>query len=329
MKALKILILILSTICLSFAYPSWIKPGLVVVYSYEGGAGTNIGTVRGSGVYGVGYKIFLVLQVDNTGIYGTTYTMLGSQFSGIFYNVEVIPLGDITTGGLFYLDPKQADRETLQKQAPPNCQVSGNPGTYILECNIRGNIKKTVINYDRKTGLITELTTMDVSFDTQGRSSTVAKQRYIRHFYISVPKVNTFPPVATISKTYRMLTNAGIGYIPSGIVNIQYITTTGNVNKYKIYISEAPIAIDVIGIPLIGPHYIHPVLLNIKTLLHIPEANFQIVLGQGNRGGISLQHIWNGTLVLQQEFDPRNGLKYYDYYPQYMGGLSAIFELVQ
>jgi hypothetical protein len=94
--------------------------------------------------------------------------------------------------------------------------------------------------------------------------------------------------------------------------------------------SGNPVPNEVIGIPAAGPHYLHPSILRMGNILDIPEANFRLyVKGEGRRGGVVLYHVWNGNVILQQEFDPGSGLNLYNFYPQYLGGLQTIIELVQ
>ncbi len=334
MKFLKVSIISLSVtliyILSSIAYPSWIKPGLVVVYQSEGGAGTGIGTTQGSSVYGTGYRIYLVLHMDKTGIYGLSFSMLGSAYSGVFYSSDLTQLGNIQTGSMFYVDPKKTDREITMRDAPPNCQIAGNPGTFVLECNIRGAVKKTAISYDRNTGLIKEFTVMEVIPGQGGRSSSVSKNRYITHFYISIPSITQLPPVALTSRMYRISSNAGLGPMVIGNLSVQYINHSGSIARYRVTMTGSPISMDAVGIPHMGPHYIHPALFNMKNFLQVPDANFQLVFSPtGSRGGIVLQHIWNGMIMLQQEFDPDTGLKLLEYHAQFSGGFPAIFELIQ
>ncbi len=311
---------------------SWIKKGLVVVYEYEGGAGGEFGTRMGSAVYGKGYQIYVILEKEYNNIYGTLYTLLSSYTSGTFTTGELKQLGNLSNGGQFFVNPIVTDREIREKKTPPGCKVEGNPGSYILECNLQGVIRKTMLTYDRKSGLVKELITMEYSTRRYGpgSSSTTAKAKYLTHFYVDLPSVEEFPPVAFKSSTYRIITNTPMGSMVTGTLNINFKSRTNKVAHYQIFMPNAPMPSDVIGLPVMGPHYVHPSLLRKKVILDIPQAYFRVVTnGTGYKGGIVLQAIWQGNVVMQQEFDQNTGIKLFEYYPQYMGGFSISFELVQ
>ncbi len=334
MKSLRIFVLFIGVFIFLFynkahsgTIPSWVKEGLVVVYYSEGGAGTGIGTTRGSGAYGSGYRIFVVLSSVGNEIYGLDITLLSSPVSGVFFTSNIEKLGDPIKGGLFFVDPKNTDKIVAKKEAPPKCKISGNPGTFILECKDRFSVRKTMFVYDRKTGLVKEFTVMEVTQDFKGKNSSVMKGKYMKHFYIDLPKVKKFPPEALNSRTYRMINNM-LG-MPFGNIHISFTGVKNGITHYNISMTGVPVVTKAIGLPLLGPHYINPVLLKRNILLNIPEANFQVSLGgTGYKGGTVLQYIWNGSIILQQEYDPQTGLKLYEFHPQYMGGFPVSIELI-
>ena len=321
------LLLFLST-SYSAVIPDWVKKGLVVVYYSEGGSGTGLGTTQGSAVSGSGYRVFIVLSKTANEVYGMDITLLSSPVSGTFFASRIAKLGEANRGGLFFVDPKDMNRRVLRKEAPTNCVIHGNPGTFALECSTGQSTSKTMIIYDQKTGLVKEFTMMEIDQGIRGRSSTVAKGKYMKHFYIKLPDVRNLPQEALKSRTYRMIDNM-MGF-PLGSVYINFTGAKNGVAHYQINMSGAPVSMKTIGLTLIGPHYIHPSLLKQNVILNIPEINFQIAKGgMGYKGGVVIQFIWNGNVVLQQEYDPNTGLKLYEINPQFMGGSSMSFELSQ
>ena len=320
-------IILLFLIIFSFSFsqvniynpaPAWVKKGLVIVYSMEGGSATNTVTPRASGSYGRGYNIKVVLDVENNVPYGLDIVLL-SGYSTFFYT----KLADLSLFS-FYVNAKEMNRAIQRKEAPPNCQLVGNPGKIFMRCNQNGLSSKYIVEYDTRTGLIRNLV---VSQSSVNGNITQSRISYIKHYYINLPNVKNFPKSAFENHSYILYTVTPMGKLPAGDLNIRYLGKKGHILNYENYGQAYPVPVKSIGVPLTGPHYIHPAWLSRKVLLNVPEAGFEISRdGEGPRGGVVINYTWQGATILQQELDPRTGLLLYQYYPS-MGGFTIITEL--
>ena len=299
--------------------PPWVKKGLVVVYSMEGGSATNTGTPRASGAYGRGYSVNIVLEVDNKVPYGLNILISSSGYS-TFFNTKLVNFNSLS----FYVNAREINRAIQRKEAPPNCQVFGNPGKLFMKCNQNGISIKYIVEYDTKTGLIKNLVVSQTSING---NITQTRMKYIKHYYVNLPNVKNFPSSAFENHSYVIYTLTPIGKMPSGTLNIKYLGKSGRILNYESYGQGFPVPVKKIGLSLAGPHYIHPVWLSKKVLLSVPEAGFEILRdGRGERGGVVINYTWQGATILQQELDPKTGLLLYQYYPS-MGGFTIITEL--
>ncbi len=299
--------------------PAWVKKGLVVVYSMEGGSATNTGTPRASGSYGRGYNIKVVLDLENKVPYGLNIILLSSGYS-TFFNTKLSNLSLLS----FYVNAKEMNRAIQRKETPPNCQLVGNPGKIFMRCNQNGLSSKYIVEYDTRTGLIKNLV---VSQSSVNGNITQSRIRYIKHYYVNLPDVKNFPKSAFESHSYVLYTVTPMGKMPTGDLNIRYLGKKGHILNYETYGQAYPVPIKSIGVLLTGPHYIHPAWLSRKVLLSVPEAGFEILRdGRGERGGVVINYTWQGATILQQELDPKTGLLLYQYYLS-MGGFTIITEL--
>ncbi len=312
MRYLFSLILVILTFSLSTASegfwpfynpaPKWVKKGLVVVYSLEGGSATGVNTPKASGVYGKGYLINVVLDVYERKPYGLRIMLLSSGYS-TFFDMKLI---DLSTS-LFYLDAPSISRDIREKKSPPNCRLSGTVGRVFMNCFQNGLSSKYIIQYDPESGLVKNLV---VSQNSLGRNITQLRASYIKHFYTEFPDVANFPSVAFKNHSYLVYSLTPMGKMPVGNIDILYKGRVGGVLHYQETNSGYPV--EKLGVALSGPDYIHPAWLSRKVLLSVPEAGFEIVrAGRGNRGGVLLKYIWRGVNLMEQELDPKTGLLLY------------------
>lgn len=299
--------------------PSWVKKGLVVVYSIEGGSATGTGTPKSSGIYGKGYLINVVLELENQIPYGLKIFLSSSGYSTFFDS----KLGDLSLVS-FYLNAKEINKAIQKKESPPNCQLNGKPGKIFMRCNQKGLSSKYIVSYDTKSGLIKDMVLSQTSVNG---NITQIKANYIKHYHVNLPLVKDFPISAFESHTYTIYTFTPMGKMPSGKLNIRYIGKSGKILNYEEVGQGFPLPSKKVGLLLAGPHYIHPAWLLEKTLLNISEAEFEITRdGKGERGGILINYRWRGIDILQQEFDIKTGLLLYQYYPS-LGGFALTIEL--
>ncbi len=307
-----------------YAFDSnWISKGLVVVYSAEGGSSSQVNPQEASAVYGRGYKIYTVFMKEGNEVYGLEQLMLFSQTSGsVFYQSTVNEFNIQKTGTSFYLNPDQLEKEIKSKSTlPRNCKLFGKAGNISLVCNQNGIESKIVLVYDTKTGLIKESIGSQKS-NVQGNLSQM-RLSYLTHFYIDIPDVKNFPEAALNSYTYRIISSSPMGVFPTGSLSIKYKNKINKVAFYSMDYQGFPI--DMIGIPYVGPHYLHPALLRKKSLLEVPQIGFKMELSPED-GKVILNHIWNGNIILQQEYDKKTGLKLKEVQPMGMG-INIILEL--
>ncbi|BAT70856.1 hypothetical protein TST_0046 [Thermosulfidibacter takaii ABI70S6] len=307
------LIAALLLICTNvvFAVPSWVKPGLVVVYNYEGGAATRSYGSPGSGSYGRGYMIFIVHSVSYQKACGLHITLFGGVSSPlVLYNSQV-ECFDIRQNLSFFVNPNMA-AQWLKQRPPVGCKVAGVPGQVALECQRVGEINRVVITYDTRTGLIKETVTGATQYQG-GWSSTQASLRFLKMLSISLPNVKA-PSIALTSHTYQLYSATVMGTVPSGQISVTYVGREKNLFVYNI---QTPAGLQkAYGNRYTGPFYIHPALLKRRVILSIPEIGFSIVTdGVGSRGGVVVNHIWNQQIISQTEIDPSTGLLLYQQQP--------------
>ena len=316
--------MVLTSLCTA-SPPRWITPGLVLIYTFEGGAATGYPDMfRSTGTYGKGYQIFVVHNVSGGKVYGAHIILLGGPGKIPFYQVTSTEF-DVTKGITFWVDPKVVVK-WLKEEPPENCRVSGNPGNIAISCTTREQTIRFFLTYDTTSGLITSISS-GITGSPQGWSSSQAMSRYMSRMKVSLPAVRNFPPVAKGNHLYRIITVSPIGTMPTGNLYIRYNGTWGYLASFTI--SGAIPEKLVFGTRLAGPSYIHPSLLKRRIIIDIPQAGYRVLrVPGGSHGGVTVQHIWQGLLLLQQEYDPRTGLLLYEMKP--MGaGTYTILELVR
>ncbi|ACK41826.1 MULTISPECIES: hypothetical protein [Dictyoglomus] len=292
--------------------PSWIKPGLVAVYKFQGGSGdqTSAGT-------GQGYQIYVITNIENNMAYGIGFDIfIAAGYPS--YSSSIKPLK-----GVVYLDPKEVQDEVRKAQAagfPQGMrQETGTAGNnlyyYLLESSDYQSMTRYFFVYD-KNGLIQQVRILEKYGDG---SSTVINVDLLGVYQTSLPSINTMPPAVKASPSYQLYSSVSLfggttslsNPTPFGTTSYSLAKSTGSILTFssQMNTSYGSKASKSYGNQYVGPFYIHPQLLKTNSILNIPQIGFSwTVAGRGQYGGILTQVQFSGSPIAQFEYDPNSGL---------------------
>lgn len=292
--------------------PSWIKPGLVLVYQFQGGSGDK--TAAGTGQ---GYQIYVVTNIEKDVAYGINFDIFTAA-GYPSYNSSVKSLKTKV-----YLDPKEVQEEVRKAQAagfPQGMkQETGSAGNnlyyYLLESSDFQSMTRYFFVYD-KNGLIQKVRILE----TYGNSSsTVINVDLLGVYQISLPPINTMPSAIKASPNYQLYSSVSLfggmtsfsNPTPFGTVSYSLVKSTGSILTFSIQINTSYPSkpSQSYGNQYVGPFYIHPQLLKTNSILNIPQIGFSwTVVGGGQYGGVLTQVQFSGSPIAQFEYDPNSGL---------------------
>ncbi|MGB9858214.1 MAG: hypothetical protein ACPLKX_08855 [Dictyoglomaceae bacterium] len=297
--------------------PSWVKPGLALVYQYQGGAGTGKGGDFSGATY-QGYNIFVITNIEKNIAYGLKFHITKSISSGyLSYDASVKALN-----GLVYLDPKEIEDEVRKSKTaglPPGVKNEvGSAGNnlyyYLYESSDWQSMTRFFIIYD-KDGVIQKISILE----KQGNnSSAVSELKLLGIYKISLPPINTMPLAVKTSPTYQIYSSVSLfggaysSSAPFGTVRYALASSSGSILLFNSQLTTSQnmsTSSKLYGNFYMGPFYIHPQLLKTDIILKISEINFYWeVLGNGQYGGVLTQIQVNGVPIAQFEYDVNTGL---------------------
>ncbi|ACR78817.1 hypothetical protein [Kosmotoga olearia] len=286
-----------------YPIPSWIKPGLVTVYEMEGGTRTLPTGQESSAFYGKGYAVFIVTQVENNLIYGLT--LFAYDYPGIM----VTPPNPMILYGSIYVDPRDIQEILSQREEYERQGIIVKGGQYgegIRWVNItyKSTSYTIFISEDGKAQKF-------LFSEKQENGSSVINMQLMGLFYTNCPEIEDFPEAARENHSYEIYSYdpfyTGLT-TPAGRETIEFQNIQKPIASYRLSYYTAdmmvPISQTINGLPLLGPHYIHPELLNKDTILEIPEINLSWV-NEGEDGEIDSIIYFNGQESLRINCDQR------------------------
>ncbi len=297
---------------------SWIKPGLVLVYKFEGGSGgrESAGTLQG-------YQIYIVTNIEKDMAFGIGFDILNAAGYPL-YSSSIRSLKS-----LVYLDPKEVQEEVRKAQAagfPQGMkQETGSAGNnlyyYLIESSDSQSMTRYFFVYDQN-GLIQKVGILEKYGND---SSTVLNTQLLGVYQISLPAINTVPPAVKNSPTYQLYATVSQfggkqgASNPVGTVSYSLAQSTNSILIFstQVNLSYMPQNTQTLGNQYVGPFYIHPQLLGSNNIISIPQVGFSwIVSGRGQYGGVLTQVQFGGTSIAQFEYDPNSGLLLSCTFPQ-------------
>jgi len=298
LKLLAVLIFPLILFSTALGAPSWVKKGLVAVYSAQMLSGYQ-GQRGPSGTAGFGDAIFVVEGFINGVPYGHFF-LAATSSGGVFYQerATLFKLPELS----FYLEPKEVD-QWLKERPPRNCRVLGKEGDITVECVVNGEKSVLRLKYDRK-GLITYALTgawqRGVNWQSlQAEYSLKAIKS------LNLPAAQT-PPEALKPHTYSLYMVTPIGSSPLGALKVTPVGNVGGLIKFTISLQGG--SQEEAGTYLMGPHYINPELLKREHIISIPEAGFEIKKLGETPQGVAVGVFYGGQPVEERVYDPKTGL---------------------
>ncbi len=286
--------------------PSWIRPGLTIVYQVEGGSRTA-GKEGGSAYYSTGYMIMIVTDVVQNVVYGISIVCFTSP--DIMLNpVQVYPLN-----GMAFMTPQGIQDMLKHKDeyAKDGIAVSGGRAQNGIFLTVTYKTTTTMVVID-DMGRILQFSYKS----TDPNSSQVMMGKLLGYTTANWPVVNSFPQIAMGSYTYRVSTYTAMmgGYSSVvGTSQIRYAGVQGRVARYNQTFQTygttgmpAQQTNQVFGVPSYGPFYVHPSLLRVQTILNIPDINFRWYNTPSQSGyGIDSVIEIGGMEVARTTFDSR------------------------
>ncbi|KUK13988.1 MAG: hypothetical protein H5T91_00150 [Synergistetes bacterium] len=298
-----------------YPVPNWVKPGLVVVYQYEGGSQSGRSAVSGRG-----FMIDIVTNVENNRIYGIEFLILVSPST---YEITVQPIK--VTPLFVFIHPSQI--QDLLGQAGMLAQQGivvrgGRFSENSIWLEIADSVSSTAL-WVSNEGFVQRFQHLERTPE----GSAVVQRQYLKHSYIDWPDIEDFPPVFQESHTYNIYVSAYGMITPSGNVNYQLLNAQGRILMYRLvqYSSGVPIPSEIMGVPSFGPFYIHPKLLQKGVILEIPEIGFVWQNEQGEYGVDSVVY-FNGQACFRASLNERGLMIRVQYL---YGGFVLMTELAQ
>ncbi|ACM23731.1 hypothetical protein [Thermotoga neapolitana] len=278
-----------------YPVPEWVRPGLVVVYQYEGG----IRSAGGSAASGSGFRIDVVTNVENNRVYGIEFLILVSlsTYEVMIQPIRVMPL-------MVFLHPG-AIQDLLDQAGMLAQQGIVVRGGRVSENSIWVGIEDDVSSTDiwvSDEGLVQRFQYLV----REREGSSVVQSQYLKHFYIDWPDIEDFPPVSQENHTYSIYVSAYGMTTPAGSVSYELLNTQGSILIYRLiqYSSGMSIPAEIMGVPSFGPFYIHSELLEKDVILEIPEIGFVWQNEQGEYGVDSVVY-FNGQECFRAALDER------------------------
>ncbi len=277
----------------NFDRPGWMQPGLLVTY------GDGIGQMGSA---------YLVTRVAPKMAWGLSFILTQSD-AGPTLDVQPGVLYDGRSGP-FFVQP-QAVRNFL-RQPPPGVQVMGTPGQIGIVVQDQDGVTKHAVRYDPQSGLITELnSTYTAPANVGPRRGAAVHQVLIGKRRVPWPNLNSFPPAARVAARYQIFYVLQGGTSPGGMFTVTPLASSPPLASYQItttgtqgYTPPTQMA----GLPCLGPHYLHPALLNQNPLLEIADLGLSFqVSGTGPNGGVMVVVSANGAPFESLEVDPQSG----------------------
>lgn len=269
-----------------YPVPEWIKPGLVAVYKMSGGMRT-IGGGDTSASYGEGYMVSIVTNVEKNVVYGLTVTIF------TYPNFMVFPPNPTVL--FLHVDPRQM-RETLaMRDELANQGIIVNGGEN--QDGMWLSISYGMANYTFFTTEDGQVRRFSFLEKQQGGSSTTDAVLMMT-FQTDFPSVREFPKVARENHSYNIYSYdpyyTGIKAL-EGRETMEFERMEGMIAIYRLgYYTMGmgfPIPKEAIGLPCLGPHYIHPDLLRREILLNVRSIGFTWMNEVGEAGIDSVMYI--------------------------------------
>jgi len=277
----------------AYPRPSWIQPGLLVAYT------DGVGQTAAA---------YLVTRVAGGRAYGLALTLFQSE-AGPTLQVQAEPLYDGGSGP-FVVHPA-AVRDFLQNP-PPGVQAMGVPGQLGVVIQDPDGVTKHAVRYDPQSGLVTEVTSSYRAPAGVGPRRSVAVHLVLAgRRRVAWRVVEAFPPAARAAARYQVLYALAGGTAPGGTVTVTPAGGTPPLARYRVEAAGAgelqPPSVQY-GLPVMGPHYLHPALLARTPLLQVPELGlvFQVA-GRDPSGAVWVAATAGGRTFERLAVDPQSG----------------------
>ena len=274
--------------------PDWIRPGLVVLYS-DGIGQTTL--------------FFLVTEVTATEAYGASFRLAQSD-AGPMLTVTIGPLY-LGGSGPFYLAPQAVAQ--AGRRAPPGTQIQTQPGWIGILRRTPNGESKYAVRYDPESGMV-----LETSGSYRAPAGAGPRQGAAFHLQLagteSVPwtPVAGFPPAARAPAAYQVyyvLTSGA--QTPGGEFQVEPLEVGAQLARYRVQARQNGVLTppsEQLGVPALGPHYLHPALLRRDPILQVPALNFEIrTAGPGPSGGQVVVMQLGGMPLRAIEVDPGSG----------------------
>ncbi len=286
--------------------PSWIRPGLVVYYTAEGG--TRGG---GTGSYLTMQMAYVVWEVEGERVLGLE---VQASPMGVIFAPKLLGTGG---DGLFWVDPERVQKllepRALEEARRQGIAISGRPGMIAVEYSPqRHGVSKAAITYDTGSGLV--LSREECTWSgREVRGSTCSKLSYAQKGTVRLLRPRDFPLAASRAATYWLqMTEPYTGItVPSGNIQVQPVRREGRLMRYRVVTVDpntgAPLpAKEGFGISAMGPHYVHPLLVRMGGV-ELVGMGLEVRMEQSPEG-ITVTTLWNGAVWSSEQVDPGSGL---------------------
>lgn len=300
-----------------YPVPEWVKPGLVVIYQHEGGSQSGGGE---SAVFGNGFRVDIITNVEENGVYGVEFVILISPatYQVTFQPFRVLPLP-------VFLHPDAI--QDLLDQA----DVLAQRGIIVRGGRSSDNsIWVSIEDNTSSTGIWVSSERLVQRFQYLAREqegSGVVKSQYLKHLYIDWPGVNEFPFVARESHTYDIYISSYGITSPAGSVSYEVSDIQGEIAQYEAtqYSFGVSLPLEDMGVPSFGPFYVCLELLKKDVILEVPEIGLVWQNEQSDYGVDSVVYL-NGQECFRASFDEEGILVGVQYL---YGGFVIMAELVE
>jgi len=291
--------------------PSWVKPGITLVYQIQIGTGTRMGEDF-SGASAQGYQIYAVTNIDKSYVYGISLLIVQSISSGypsLSLSVDIL-------NGKIFLDPKEVQdyvKKAKTAGLPPGLKYEFGPYGdklyyFLIESSDYQSMERSLTFFDDK-GMVQKSSMLE----KQGlNSSTAGEMQLVGVYNLNMPNITTPPQAVKLSPTYQFYSSVSLfqGYTgmsaPLGMGRYSVASSMGTAFLIDI---QGQVRKQALGNFYLGPYYIHPLLLKQNSIISIPQIGFSWnVVGNGQYGGLLTQITINGTPIAQFEYDPNTGL---------------------
>lgn len=274
--------------------PAWIQPGLTVTFGDETGQSA---------------VAYLVTRVGPTSAYGLSFR-LGYTDAGPSLEVKAGALYQAGSGPL-YVAPEAV--ASMVNRPPPGVHVLSGPGMIGWEIDDAAGVSKYAVRYDAESGAVLE---MNGSYTAPGEVGPRRSSAF--HFLrLAVEQaawkpLATFPPAARHAAHYQVFYTLTGGTSPGGTFTVTPERLGPNLASYRVLASEVGSpgqTTEEQGVPALGPHYLHPDLLDLGTVFSFPSIGLSLeAAGSGPNGGALLVFYAGGSGFESLEIDPASGL---------------------